>query len=368
MASVYKISIQKAICQLRHNTRQLPEKRPSFDSRLSGKNEILYYNGQGVCPISQEAVEDTYKKRVQGAELSRRKDLNTLCEWVVTLPQNVPPSKENAFFFAAQQFIADRYGADNFVAAFVHRDEPTARPHIHIDFVPCVVKLAVDEEKKKTLRLARDKEIVELKSTAADTMTVSELRDKINAIKERCKRNVAALPKMAVGYKISAKEVLTIRDLKTFHPDFQKFCTKELGFTPHILTGITKAQGGNKTRGAYRLEQAEAQLREKTAALEEARAKNAELTKCYNTLRIASAQLVAERLGAREYPTKEALCDAVYNEINSAVDRARRGFPLKVKKAEKTIKIEKDRKEFISMVKDLYKAEGINIQREGRGR
>ena len=368
MASVYKISMQKAICQLRHNTRRLPEKRPSFNSTLSGKNEILYFNGQGVCPISPEAAENTYKKIVQGAELSRRKDLNTLCEWVITLPQNVPPAKENAFFFAAQQFIAERYGTDNIVAAFIHRDEPSARPHIHIDFVPCVVKLAVDEEKKKELRRERDKEIATLKSTASDSMTISELNKKIRTIKDDCKKSVAALPRMVVGYKISAKEVLTIRDLKTFRPDFQKFCTRELGFTPSILTGITKAQGGNKTRGAYRLEQAEAQLREKTAALEEARAKNADLTKCYNTLRIASAQLVAERIGAREYPSKEALCDAVYKEINSAVDRARRGFPLKVKKAEKTIKIEKDKKEFTSMMKDLYKAERIDIQREGRGR
>lgn len=368
MASVYKISIQKAICQLRHNTRRLPEKRPSFDSRLSGKNEILYYNGQGVCPISPEAAEAIYKKLVQGAELSKRKDLNTLCEWVVTLPQNVPPSKENAFFFAAQQFIADRYGADNFVAAFVHRDEPTARPHIHIDFVPCVKKLAVDEEKKKALRRARDKEIAELKSAAADSMTVSELRKKIDAIKADCKKAVAALHKKVVGYKISAKEVLTIRDLKTFHPDFQKFCTRELGFTPHILTGITKAQGGNKTRGAYRLEQAEAQLKEKTIALEEARAKNAELTKGFNTLRIASAQLAAERIGPHEYNSKDALCDAVFEEIKGAVNRSRRCFPLKVKKVEeKTINVEKDKKEFTSMMKELYKADGIDIQR-GRER
>ena len=368
MASVYKISIQKAICQLRHNTRRLPEKRPSFDRKLSGKNEILYYNGECVCPISPEAAEDIYKKRVHGAELSRRKDLNALCEWVVTLPQNVPPSKEDAFFFAAQQFISERYGIDNLVASFIHRDEPTARPHIHIDFVPCVNKLAVDNAKKQALRRARDKEIAELKSTAADTMTVSELREKIDSIKADCKKAVADLPKKVIGYKISAKEVLTIRDLKTFHPDFQKFCTRELGFTPHILTGITKAQGGNKTRGAYRLEQAEAKLKEKTIALEEARAKNAELTKGFNTMRIVVTQLLAERIGPHDYPSQEALCDAVFEELKNTLTRAKHGIPLKVKRVEeKTIKVEKSKKEFTSMMKELYKAEGIDIQR-GRER
>lgn len=255
MASSYKISVYKATAQIKHNCRLLYEKDPSYNLNLSIKNELLTVKDNKIVYTTPDILEAKYKSRVVAGNPAKRKDLNTLIEWVVTLPKNVPSNKEKDFFNSVIKFTCQRYGADNFVGAAVHRDEPTARPHIHLDFVPCIVKLEVDKAKKAELRAERDAKIAALKANPPSDMTIAEFKNKIEAIKKECKEKIAQLPKLETGLKISAKEVLTLKDLKTFHPDLQKYCTAELGFTTEICTGVTKAQGGNKTRGAYKLEE-----------------------------------------------------------------------------------------------------------------
>lgn len=255
MASSYKISVYKATAQIKHNCRMLYEKDPSYNLNLSIKNELLTMKDDKIVYTTPNILEAKYKNRVTEANPAKRKDLNTLIEWVVTLPKNVPKDRERDFFNSVIKFTTERYGVDNFVGAAIHRDEPTARPHVHLDFVPAVKKLETDKEKKAELRAARDSEIAALKANPPSDMTIADFKNKIEEIKKQCKEKISQLPKIEVGLKISAKEVLTLKDLKTFHPNLQEFCAKDLGFTPEICTGITKAQGGNKTRGAYRLEE-----------------------------------------------------------------------------------------------------------------
>lgn len=255
MASSYKISVYKATAQIKHNCRMLYEKDPSYNLNLSIKNELLTMRDGKIVYTATDVLEAKYKKRVLEANPAKRKDLNTMIEWVVTLPKNVPTEKERDFFDSVIKFTTQRYGVGNFVGAAIHRDEPTARPHIHLDFVPCVAKMEVDKAKKAELRAARDSEVAALKANPPAEMTIADFKNKIDEIKKECKEKIANLPRLEAGLKISAKEVLTLKDLKTFHPDLQKFCTEQLGFAPEICTGVTKAQGGNKTRGAYRLEE-----------------------------------------------------------------------------------------------------------------
>lgn len=255
MASSYKISVYKAVAQIKHNSRVLPEKNPSYDIRQSVKNDLLAMQNDRIVYTTADALESKYKARVLEGNPAKRKDLNTLIEWVVTVPKNVPAEREKDFFNSVIRFTTERYGVDNFIGAAIHRDEPTARPHIHLDFVPRVKKLETDKQKKAELRAERDAKIAKLKANPPLDMTVADFKNKIDTIKKECKEKIAQLPKLEAGLKISAKEVLTLKELKTFHPDLQRYCTEQLGFTPEICTGITKAQGGNKTRGAYRLEE-----------------------------------------------------------------------------------------------------------------
>lgn len=106
----------------------------------------------------------------------KRKDVKACCEWIVTLPENlkgIPENEQRQFFEKTYDFLKNRYGGEkNVVSANVHMDETT--PHMHFDFVPVVW----DEKKQRE--------------------------------------------------KVSAKEVLTRKELQNFHQDLDIFLKTEI--------------------------------------------------------------------------------------------------------------------------------------------
>ncbi len=124
-------------------------------------NQDLISDGSDMLSRFNERLNDVY--------CMKRDDVKALATWIVTLPEalsEAPYEQQSAFFEATKQFLDDRYGQENAVAAVVHYDETT--PHLHYAFVPVV----------------------------------------FDAKKER--------------YKVSAKEVLTRHDLQTFHDDLDQ--------------------------------------------------------------------------------------------------------------------------------------------------
>ncbi|MCC2745413.1 plasmid recombination protein [Leuconostoc lactis] len=118
-----------------------------------------------------------FNNRLSDVYCMKRDDVKALATWIVTLPEELaeaPYEQQEAFFEATKQFLDDRYGQENAVAAVVHYDETT--PHLHYAFVPVV----------------------------------------FDAKKER--------------YKVSAKEVLTRHDLQTFHDDLDQDLKQALPF------------------------------------------------------------------------------------------------------------------------------------------
>ncbi|MGG3754417.1 MobV family relaxase [Bacillus anthracis] len=117
--------------------------------------------------------------RLNEVHCLNRKDVKVCADWVVTLPESLKDTSEKEqreFFEKTYEFLANRYGGEkNVLSANVHNDE--TRPHMHFAFIPVVW----DEKKQRE--------------------------------------------------KVSAKEVLTRKDLKTFHQDLDKFLKKEI---PHI--------------------------------------------------------------------------------------------------------------------------------------
>lgn len=65
-----------------------------------------------------------------------RKDLVVLRDWVITAPKDLHERDHDAFFKTSYEFIADRYGRENIVSAWVHLDETT--PHVHVALTPVV--------------------------------------------------------------------------------------------------------------------------------------------------------------------------------------------------------------------------------------
>ncbi|WP_186312786.1 plasmid recombination protein, partial [Bacillus pumilus] len=75
------------------------------------------------------------------------KDVKVCSDWVVTLPENLKGTSEKEqreFFEKTYEFLANRYGGEkNVLSANVHKDETT--PHMHFAFMPVVW----DEKKQR---------------------------------------------------------------------------------------------------------------------------------------------------------------------------------------------------------------------------
>lgn len=104
------------------------------------------------------------------------KNLNVLCDWVVTAPiELTEPEQQKRFFEETYQFLKERYNhADNIYSACVHMDETT--PHLHFAFIPITEK-----------------------------------------------------------GNISAKEVVDRKDLRTFHDDFQQYLDVHLEYPCKVV-------------------------------------------------------------------------------------------------------------------------------------
>ena len=132
-------------------------------------NQDLMADGSDMLSRFNERLNDVY--------CMKRDDVKALATCIVTLPEELaeaPYEQQSDFFEATTNFLNDRYGQENAVAAVVHYDETT--PHLHYAFVPVVF----DDKKSR--------------------------------------------------YKVSAKEVLTRHDLQTFHDDLDQHLKKVLPF------------------------------------------------------------------------------------------------------------------------------------------
>ena len=111
------------------------------------------------------------KKRLSEVYCMKRADVKPMAVWIITLPEELKEKsneEQKAFFKAGYDFMKNRYGGEkNVLSANVHNDETT--PHMHFAFMPVVW----DEKKQRE--------------------------------------------------KVSAKQVLTRKDLKSFHQDLDKF-------------------------------------------------------------------------------------------------------------------------------------------------
>ena len=150
---------------------------------------------------------DFMQKRLREVYVLKRKDVNVMCSWVVTVPKELPEEFHAEFFQRTYNFLRNRYSPDekNIISSYVHMDEAT--PHMHFSFIPVVYDAKKGRE------------------------------------------------------KVSAKEVINRTDLKTFHRDLQaemdRFASEygtQYGnlFQCNVLNGATA--GGNKSIEEYKAE------------------------------------------------------------------------------------------------------------------
>lgn len=185
MASVKKFTESAVVNQLRHIERTIahPENMDIEKDRTVQNYSLLPQRG-----ISSY---EYYRQRKSELYCYNRADVKVMAGWIVTAPKDLPMSEMEKFFNVTYEFLSERYGEKNCVQAVVHNDEG-GQPHIHFLFIP------------------------------------------------------AAADKKHGGEKICANDVLNKAELRNFHSALQKYLL-DYGVQANILTGITKAQGGNRT-------------------------------------------------------------------------------------------------------------------------
>jgi len=166
------------------DTKGQPIKYSNWD--IDTTRSHLNYN---LAP--QHASQQEYiKERCAQVHCSKRADVNVMCSWVITAPQSLDNSEQELFFKTTYNALEYRYGgSQNVISAYVHMDETT--PHMHFAFIPVIY------DKKKEYD------------------------------------------------KVSAKEVLTRLDLRTFHGDLDIEMNMVFNRDIGILNQATKE--GNKS-------------------------------------------------------------------------------------------------------------------------
>ena len=185
MASVKKFKACAVANQIRHIERTIENpSNEDIDKENTNKDYLL-------TPNREMSSYDYYKQRLSEVYLYKRADVNTLCGWIITAPQELKKENEEAFFKSCYEFLNNRYGEKNAISCVVHKDE-SGQPHMHYLFIP-----VVEDKKHKDY-----------------------------------------------DGKVCADNLITKRELRNFHPDLQKHLNDE-GIEAKVYTGITKKQGGN---------------------------------------------------------------------------------------------------------------------------
>ena len=122
------------------------------------KNDMVvahYTNKDGklvvgrVVPREGEPNWSTVERRIErvneaqkaAGKRATRKDAVVMADVVVTLPDNVRKGDEDRFFRLTYWYLSNKFGIDNMMGGFVHKDEvlkdgTPARDHMHVPFTP----------------------------------------------------------------------------------------------------------------------------------------------------------------------------------------------------------------------------------------
>lgn len=118
---------------------------------------------------------DFVRQRCDEVYCFQRKDVNVMCDWVVTAPQSIGKAEQRKFFDETYNFLSKRYGENNVISANVHLDEIT--PHIHFAFVPVVRDKKKDRDKVCAKELTTRQELQVFHKDLSNHMELAFGRD-----------------------------------------------------------------------------------------------------------------------------------------------------------------------------------------------
>lgn len=158
MAHIAKYKATSVGHMLAHYRRDASSmERGNIDPRRVENDMVVghYANKDGrlvvgrVVPREGEPNWGTVERRIErvneaqraAGKRATRKDAVVMADVVVTLPDNVRKGDEDRFFRLTYWYLANKFGIDNMMGGFVHRDEvlkdgAPARDHMHVPFTP----------------------------------------------------------------------------------------------------------------------------------------------------------------------------------------------------------------------------------------
>lgn len=253
----------------------------------------LNYN---LGPVDGKSQLERFHDRMKDVHCLNRKDVNVMCSWIVTVPEDVPEEHQREFFERTYKFLEQKYGKENVISAYVHMDEST--PHMHFAFIPVVL------DKKRNRK------------------------------------------------KVSAKELISKNELKSFHTDFQvemdKFAeSHENEFECNVLNGATA--NGNLTIQELKARSLEESIRIETEVLEDIM----EMSKEEFQKASESQNKQLELAGEVNFLEKEK--SALMDEIDALEDKLNQLSNNEILAMKKFVEIEKVKPVFEQYAKALKK-------------
>ena len=218
------------------------------NKEIDKSRTVLNYN---LAPDREQTDVDYYKNRLKEVKCLKRKDVNTLCDWIVTLPKGeFSDDEDKEFFRTAYEFMQKRYGEKNVISAWVHRDEG-GQPHMHFCFIPVLdakgiekvcakevinktelqkIHYEIDEVMKQ--RFGRDiglvnsatsggnKTVLELKKQKlrADVQALEKVRTaEINQIADMIRKKPSILAEISRAVRIAMGKELPVKNIEMAH-------------------------------------------------------------------------------------------------------------------------------------------------------
>lgn len=102
---------------------------------------VMTREGEPNWGTVERRIERVNEAQKAAGKRATRKDAVVMADVVVTLPDNVRKGDEDRFFRLTYWYLSNKFGIDNMMGGFVHKDEvlkdgTPARDHIHVPFTP----------------------------------------------------------------------------------------------------------------------------------------------------------------------------------------------------------------------------------------
>lgn len=102
---------------------------------------VLTREGEPNWGTVERRIERVNEAQKAAGKRATRKDAVVMADVVVTLPDNVRKGDEDRFFRLTYWYLSNKFGIDNMMGGYVHKDEvlkdgTPARDHMHVPFTP----------------------------------------------------------------------------------------------------------------------------------------------------------------------------------------------------------------------------------------